>query len=99
VAHMNPLNVLRAAEVMRPVEASADGPQHGFWNGGAAPVELARAGEAPPGVPLLVAPETPVRALIGARLRHPGPFLVEDGGAIVGTIEDADLFRCLTRQG
>jgi hypothetical protein len=39
--------------------------------------------------------ETPLRALIDARLRHPGPFVVRQGEAVVGVVRDEDLFRCL----
>ena len=39
--------------------------------------------------------ETPLRALIDARLKHTGPFVVREGGAISGLIRDEELFRCL----
>jgi hypothetical protein len=40
--------------------------------------------------------ETPLRALIDARLRHTGPFLVREDETVSGLIRDEDLFRCLT---
>ena len=39
---------------------------------------------------------TPLRALIDARLKHSGPFVVRESGAVSGLIRDEDLFRCLT---
>jgi glycine betaine/proline transport system ATP-binding protein len=112
VAHMNPLNVLRAQEVMIPFEALPRG------GNGAATLEegvrLTAEGEAwrddeplyvaelenldsaPHRACITVARETPLRALIDARLRHTGPFFVREDGTISGVIRDEDLFRCLT---
>ena len=42
-----------------------------------------------------VAGNTPLRALIDARLKHTGPFVVRENGSITGLIRDEDLFRCL----
>jgi hypothetical protein len=39
--------------------------------------------------------DTPLRALIDARLKHTGPFIVREDGRIGGLIRDEDLFRCL----
>ena len=102
VAHMNPLNVLRAREIMAaPDEAggfvmaptgvlSRDG-----QNVASAAIETAEA--APEGTVVTVGPQTPVRAIIEARLAHAGPFVVIDAGDIAGIVRDEDLFRCLVR--
>ena len=42
-----------------------------------------------------VAPETPVRDMLKARLAHAGPFVVRDGGQTIGVVRDEDLFRRL----
>jgi glycine betaine/proline transport system ATP-binding protein len=113
VAHMNPLNVLRAQEVMTPFarlpRAGANG---AAWvdeeltlteagearrDGEAVPVvALESVVAAPRHACITVGRETPLRALIDARLKHTGPFLVREGDAIAGLIRDEDLFRCLT---
>jgi hypothetical protein len=68
----------------------------GRINGAPVPVvPIDRARDAPREVIIAVTRETPVRALIQARLNHSGPFLVKDGQAIAGVIRDEDLFRCL----
>ncbi len=112
VAHMNPLNVLRAQEVMVRLEAlpraGADGAVLAGDNltltaagearraGAAAPfTPLDAAAGAPAAAVIAIERETPLRALIDARLRHPGPLVVRQGGAIVGVVRDEDLFRCL----
>jgi glycine betaine/proline transport system ATP-binding protein len=112
VAHMNPLNVLRAKEVMLPFEAL---PKTGIDGEARIDEELTltasgegrREGEAVPVVALedvesaphrafiTVLGDTPLRALIDARLKHTGPFIVREGGTISGLIRDEDLFRCL----
>jgi glycine betaine/proline transport system ATP-binding protein len=113
VAHMNPLNVLRAQEIMTPFSAlpragtngaaridegltlTASG--EGRKDGEPVPVvALDRAAEAPHRAFITVARETPLRALIDARLKHTGPFIIRESGAIAGLIRDEDLFRCLT---
>ena len=113
VAHMNPLNVLRAQEVMTPFAAlpraagngaarideeltlTASG--EGRRNGEAVPVvALEDAAAAPHRAFITVESGTPLRALIDARLKHTGPFVVRDNGAVSGLIRDEDLFRCLT---
>ena len=112
VAHMNPLNVLRAREVMVPFESLPQGAANGearvdeeltLTSAG----EARRGGQAVPVVALedvesaphrafiIVAEDTPLRALIDARLKHTGPFVVREEGRIVGLIRDEDLFRCL----
>jgi glycine betaine/proline transport system ATP-binding protein len=111
VAHMNPLNVLRAQEIMVPQRPATDD----GWPGGlaasdqsgeatpdgtAAPVvAIEQLDGAPHGALIAVERETPLRALIHARLTHRGPFLVRDGGVVCGMIGDEQLFRCLVHAG
>jgi glycine betaine/proline transport system ATP-binding protein len=113
VAHMNPLNVLRAQEIMVPYAALPRGASgaaligndltmseagEGRRNGAAVPaVTLDRVADAPDPAVILVECETPLRALIDARLKHGGPFVVRNGTAISGLIRDEDLFRCFTQ--
>jgi glycine betaine/proline transport system ATP-binding protein len=114
VAHMNPLNVLRAQEIMTPFErlprAGTNGAAQidedltltargeGRRNGEAvAVVALENAAAAPHRAFITVGRETPLRALIDARLKHTGPFVVREGETIAGLIRDEDLFRCLTQ--
>ncbi len=113
VAHMNPLNVLRAQEVMVPFaslpRADANGAARideeltltaageGRRDGEAVPVvALEDVDRAPHRAFITVGQDTPLRALIDARLKHTGPFIIrEAGGAVSGLIRDEDLFRCL----
>jgi glycine betaine/proline transport system ATP-binding protein len=102
VAHMNPLNVLRAGEIMAAPDAAG-----GFVlaTSGAlsrdgqtvASVAIDKAEAAPEGAVIAVGPQTPVRAIIEARLAHSGPFVVIDAGEITGVVRDEDLFACLVR--
>jgi glycine betaine/proline transport system ATP-binding protein len=70
VAHMNPLNVLRAREVMQPAtDTEAD----------------ARA----------VAPDTPVREIMGLQGEAVGPVVVVQDGRVVGRITLQDVVRAL----
>lgn len=88
VAHMNPLNVLRAGDLMKPAAP-----------GTAAPPDARRLdGDAEPGRPALVPPDLPVRAVIAARLASGRPLLVEDGGAVVGTVDEADILAAILRR-
>ena len=113
VAHMNPLNVLRAQEIMVPFAALARSGGNGAAaiekdfsltlagegrrNGHIVPVvALGDVGTAPQDALILVERETPLRALFDARMKHAGPFIIREGGAVAGLIRDADLFRCLT---
>ncbi len=112
VAHMNPLNVLRAQEIMVPFarlaragngaarideELTLTAAGEGRRNGEAVPVvALEDAASAPRRAIITVQAETPLRALIDARLKHTGPFVVREGGAVSGLIRDEDLFRCMT---
>jgi glycine betaine/proline transport system ATP-binding protein len=113
VAHMNPLNVLRAQEIMVPFAAlprtGRDGEARideeltltasgeGRREGEAVPVvALDNVERAPHRAFITVMQETPLRALIDARLKHTGPFVIQEvGGRIAGIIRDEDLFRCL----
>ena len=68
----------------------------GRRNGDAVPaVALDQAAAAPKHAIITVERETPLRALIDARLMHPGPFVVREGDTFRGLICDEDLFRCL----
>jgi glycine betaine/proline transport system ATP-binding protein len=113
VAHMNPLNVLRAQEIMMPFanlpRAGANGAVRvgedltltiaceGHRAGEQVPVfTLEEAAAAPHRAFITVARDTPLRALIDARLRHSGPFVIREGETVTGLIRDEDLFRCLT---
>jgi glycine betaine/proline transport system ATP-binding protein len=113
VAHMNPLNVLRAQEVMTPFaslpraggngaarvddELTLSAAGEGRRGGEAVPVvALDQVSSAPHRAIITVRRDTPLRALIDARLLHTGPFVVREDGAISGLIRDEDLFRCLT---
>jgi glycine betaine/proline transport system ATP-binding protein len=112
VAHMNPLNVLRAQEIMTPFSslprAGANGAARideeltltssgeGLRDGQAVPVvALENVQTAPHRAFITVHAETPLRALIDARMQHTGPFIIRDGGTVTGLIRDEDLFRCL----
>ncbi len=115
VAHMNPLNVLRAQEIMTPIGSFPRSGANGglkvddgltltldgeVWRDDAPVyvVSLERLEAAPRRACIAVDGETPLRALINARLRHTGPFLVHEDGLVGGLIRDEDLFRCLTNQ-
>jgi glycine betaine/proline transport system ATP-binding protein len=113
VAHMNPLNVLRAQEVMVPFaslpkagtngavrideELTLTASGEGRRDGEAVPVvALEDVDRAPHRAFITVGEDTPLRALIDARLKHTGPFIIrEAGGEVRGLIRDEDLFRCL----
>lgn len=111
VAHMNPLNVLRAREVMTEfaVLAKSGGRLADLGRG----LTIGRSGDAlRNGNPVThvaldkahlaaadtlvdVGPETPVRELLRARLEHAGPFIVRDGDQVIGAVHDENLFRRL----
>jgi len=112
VAHMNPLNVLRAQEIMTPFtslpragtngaarideELTLTSSGEGLRDGQAVPVvALENVQSAPHRAFITVHAETPLRALIDARMQHTGPFIIRDGGTVTGLIRDEDLFRCL----
>ena len=113
VAHMNPLNVLRAQEIMVPIASLPRTGANGaaevddeltlteegeVWRNDAPVfvVALERLSAAPHRACIAVQRETPLRALIDARLQHTGPFIVREGETVSGLIRDEDLFRCLT---
>jgi hypothetical protein len=59
-------------------------------------VALENVDSAPHRAFITVMQDTPLRALIDARLKHTGPFVIrEPGGAVAGLIRDEDIFRCL----
>ncbi|WP_075214900.1 choline ABC transporter ATP-binding protein [Mongoliimonas terrestris] len=88
VAHMNPLNVLRAADVMRPAAgliAPADTPR--------LPDDRIFAGR-----PAIAPATLPIKAVMAARLTTGQALLVEDAGTLVGTIDDEDILRGILRK-
>jgi glycine betaine/proline transport system ATP-binding protein len=114
VAHMNPLSVLRAAELMTPIEAceERDGGRlvdaasglvvdpGGAPRLGGAGVVASRPGngEAGKGTIYVCPAETPVREIIQARLGTGLPVLVEADGRIVGRVGDAEIYGGLLRR-
>ncbi|WP_181708304.1 choline ABC transporter ATP-binding protein [Chthonobacter rhizosphaerae] len=88
VAHMNPLSVLRAADVMRPA------------TGLTAPPDTPRLPEGPAvaGRPAIAPATLPIKAIMAARLATGRELLVEDAGAIVGTIDEEDILRGILRK-
>jgi glycine betaine/proline transport system ATP-binding protein len=115
VAHMNPLNVLRAREVMTGFEALAanSGGEADLGNNliigrsgqarrnGTAVehISLEHVDSAADSALIDVAPETPVRDMLKARLAHAGPFIVRDGDQVIGAVRDEDMFRRLVGDG
>ncbi len=102
VAHMNPLNVLRAGEIMAApdavdkfVMASTGGLSRDGESVASAAIDKAET--ASEGAVITVGPDTPVRAIIEARLAYAGPFVVIEVGEITGIVRDEDLFRCLVQ--
>ncbi|BBE72672.1 choline ABC transporter ATP-binding protein [Oharaeibacter diazotrophicus] len=91
VAHMNPLSVLRACDLMRPL-AGADGL--------AAHAGAIRLGEAAaePGRPCLAPASLPVKAVMAARLTSGQPIFVEDAGAVVGIIDQEEILKGILRK-
>ncbi len=85
VAHMNPLNVLRAVEVMRPQDPVA------------LPADAAPLTSENPTAPRLTAAETPVRDLMRAFLASEAPILVAGEGQVVGQVAGSDIVRALLR--
>jgi glycine betaine/proline transport system ATP-binding protein len=87
VAHMNPLNVLRAGDVMRPA--------NGLDPAGA--VRLSD-GEPQAGSTIIAPVGLPMRQLMAARLATGRPVLVEDGGTVVGVVDEEDILRGILRR-
>ncbi len=85
VAHMNPLNVLRAIEVMRPTDPAP-------LPSGAAALDAPS-----PAGPRVAEAETPVRELMRAFLASEEPILVADDGQVVGEVAGGDIVRALLR--
>jgi glycine betaine/proline transport system ATP-binding protein len=88
VAHMNPLNVLRACDLMRPAGTTAP-PGNAIRLPG---------GEAVKGVQSVVPAGFLIRNVMEARLATGLPVLVEDGGAIVGIVDESDILRGIIRR-
>lgn len=85
VAHMNPLNVLRAVEVMRPQDPAP------------LPADtIPLTADAPSG-PRVTEAETPVRELMRAFLASEEPILVAEGGQVVGQVNGGDIVKALLR--
>lgn len=85
VAHMNPLSVLRAGEVM--VTRTDDAPAH------TVPVDHAKTlGETP-----LAAPDTPLKDIMRAQVATGSTVYVGDGEQIIGRIDKEDILRALLR--
>jgi glycine betaine/proline transport system ATP-binding protein len=86
VAHMNPLSVLRAAEVM---VSGKDGD-----SSDAMPIEEATQ----LGQFALATPETPLKEVMRAQIATGNRVLVSDGQLIVGTIGQDDVIRALVER-
>ncbi|WP_029060081.1 choline ABC transporter ATP-binding protein [Stappia stellulata] len=72
VAHMNPLGVLRARDIMRPLN-----------------------GTTPAADAMRCAPKTPVRDVIAMKREGAGTLVVEEAGAAIGLIDEAEILDCL----
>jgi glycine betaine/proline transport system ATP-binding protein len=82
VAHINPLNILRAKSVMRPLSAVAG-------KGG----EDSESGESNA---RRIPPDAPIRHIINLLRESPRPLIVEEAnGAIAGQITPADIWQAL----
>ncbi|WP_237151978.1 choline ABC transporter ATP-binding protein [Oryzibacter oryziterrae] len=88
VAHMNPLNVLRASDMMEagPGYAVADG-----------------AIRLPEGTPVkgqscVVPADYPVKSVMAASVASGAPILVEDDGKVVGTISPEAIMKAILRK-
>ncbi len=88
VAHMNPLSVLRAAEVVQRSKTEKT-------NGACA------LGDEPPekGAHIVVPVETPVGDLMKTLVATGEPLLVEEEGDLIGTITMEDVVAALTKRG
>ncbi|WP_436643574.1 choline ABC transporter ATP-binding protein [Microbaculum sp. FT89] len=108
VAHMNPLSVLRAVELMTRIADcdTRDGARvldaaaglalaaDGSVRRDGGDAALAALGEAEPapGMVCTCAPETPVRDLMRARLVTGLPVLVVEDGTVIGKVGDAEIY-------
>jgi len=83
VAHMNPLSVLRAAEVMEPVDLLKK-PKTVFignaWKKGAH---------------FLATEDTPIKTIMTAQMESGKPVFIEKGGVIVGQINVENVIKAL----
>jgi len=84
VAHMNPLSVWRAAEIVTPRET-------------ARPAEAVALGAAPlkKGVPAIAPAETPLKVLMDTLVKTGKPILIERDGALIGSIAMEDVIAAL----
>lgn len=108
VAHMNPLSVLRAGELMTAVGSGGNGDAARILDTSAglaingegaislrgATAETVRLGEAEPrrGAVALCARDTPVREVMQARLASGLPVLVVEDDRVVGRVGDAEIY-------
>lgn len=108
VAHMNPLNVLRASDVMRPLALGSgtlrsmpglDGIQFHVDGtiSGADPVMLPERAEA--GALAFAEADLPVRDIMAGLVGTGRPVAVQEGGKLVGLIGYDDLCRGLINRG
>jgi len=72
VGHMNPLNVLRAKDIMRSASA-ADASEKS----------------------VTCSPDTPLRQVIQLKRKSKSAVCVEEGGSVVGVINEMDLLDCM----
>ncbi len=95
VAHMNPLNVLRAGDLMLRTDAVPDG-----LFDGAGDLPRAQIGGSDLGADMIAvaAPATPMKPLIEARVKTGRPVLVQDGDRLVGIVRDDELYACLLKE-
>jgi glycine betaine/proline transport system ATP-binding protein len=108
VAHMNPLSVLRAVELMRPIEDCEEAAGGRVLDAGTdlsidadgaiklngAPVDTVMIGEDEirPGTVGTCEPETTVRDLMQARLVTSLPIVVVDNGKVIGKVGDPEIY-------
>jgi len=84
VAHMNPLSVLRAAEIVSPKEIA---PVPGTVALGDTPLNK--------GTRVVAPSETPLKVLIDALVKTGEPILIEKNGALIGSIAMEDVLAAL----
>lgn len=110
VAHMNPMQVLRAREIMRPL-AETSARQEGdylIWRershmlvayDGSEPAELAGLNglDLPEGGILTIGSDTSMKTILALRLQSGWPLLVRDGTKPIGLIGEEDIYKALIR--
>ncbi|UUX50616.1 choline ABC transporter ATP-binding protein [Nisaea acidiphila] len=89
VSHMNPLNVLQAATVMRPVDTGGPVP------GGAVALT---AEDWPEGAIPIAEPDTPLADLMRARTRTAETIRVIADGKVIGEIGDGEIYSALLKE-